>query len=119
MIKQGAKIVQEWNDVAVELKPADRRRLSEQCRNRLKLNEIQTDETSSDAPSSLFNVEMQGIARAVLQTLKPDAPIGLDQLVDSVTGASPSEIIAALFELELAGLVRQFPGKSFLRVWAG
>ena len=27
LIKQGAKLVQEWNDVAVELKPEDRRRL--------------------------------------------------------------------------------------------
>jgi len=28
LIKQGAKLVQEWNDVVVELKPEDRRRLS-------------------------------------------------------------------------------------------
>jgi DNA processing protein len=30
---------------------------------------------------------------------------------------SPADIIAALFELELAGLVRQLPGKSFIKVW--
>lgn len=119
LIKQGAKLVQEWNDVAVELKPEDRRRLVDQCRNRLKLNDIQTDESSVDAQSSLFSVEMRGIVQAVLRELKPDAPVGLDQLIDTVAGASPSEIIAALFELELAGQVRQLPGKSFLRVWAG
>lgn len=119
LIKQGAKLVHEWNDIAVELKPEDRRRLVEQCRNRLKLNDIQTDESSPDSQASLFSGSMNGIARAVLQTLKPDVPVGLDQLADTVTGASPSEIIAALFELELAGLVRQIPGKSFLRAWAG
>ena len=27
LIKQGAKLVQEWNDVVVELSPEDRRRL--------------------------------------------------------------------------------------------
>ena len=37
LIKQGAKLVQEWNDVVTELKPEDRRRLVDQCRNRLKL----------------------------------------------------------------------------------
>jgi DNA processing protein len=119
LIKQGAKLVQEWNDVAVELKADDRRRLVDQCRNRLKLNDIQPDESSPDSQSSLFSVAANGIARAVLESLKPDAPVGLDELVDTVPGASPSEIIATLFELELAGQVRQLPGKCFLKVWAG
>jgi hypothetical protein len=39
LIKQGAKLVQEWNDVVVELRPEDRRRLVDQCRTRLNLNE--------------------------------------------------------------------------------
>ncbi len=39
LIKQGAKLVQEWNDVVTEMKAEDRRRLVEQCRNRLLLNE--------------------------------------------------------------------------------
>jgi DNA processing protein len=37
--------------------------------------------------------------------------------VETLPGGSPSEVIAALFELELAGLVRQLPGKSFIKVW--
>jgi DNA processing protein len=49
--------------------------------------------------------------------VKPDAPVALDHLVENLAGTSPSEIIAALFELELAGLVRQLPGKSFIKVW--
>ena len=41
-----------------------------------------------------------------------------NNLVDTLVGTSPSEIVAALFELELTGLVRQLPGKSFIKVWA-
>jgi DNA processing protein len=43
--------------------------------------------------------------------------MGLDNLIESMGGVSSSEVIAALFELELAGLVRQLPGKSYIRVW--
>ena len=61
---------------------------------------------------------MTGAARAVLKVLKPDDPVALDHLVETLDRTTPSEIIAVRFELELAGLVRQLPGKSFLRVWA-
>ncbi len=113
LIKQGAKLVQEWNDVVVELKPADRRRLVDQCRNRLKLNGDNSVETNSSGPASL----MGKVAHGILGLLRPDSPTGLDNLIESVEGTSSSEIIAALFELELAGLIRQLPGKSYIRVW--
>ena len=61
---------------------------------------------------------MRGAAEAVLAALKHDSPVGLDDLIETVTGCSPSEIIAILFELEMGGLVRQLPGKCFLKVWA-
>ncbi|MGH9557613.1 MAG: DNA-processing protein DprA [Bryobacteraceae bacterium] len=118
LIKQGAKLVQEWNDVAVELRPEDRRRLVAQCRNKLKMNENQEGETSAASQTSLTFGAMNHAAQSVLGALKTDTPVGLDALVDTLTGASSSEIIAVLFELELAGMVRQMPGKSFLKVWA-
>ena len=113
LIKQGAKLVQEWNDVVVELKPEDRRRLVDQCRNRLKIEGDNSVETNSGTPASL----MSRVSLGILGLLKPDAATGLDHIVESVEEASSSEIIAALFELELAGLVRQLPGKSYIRVW--
>ena len=116
LIKQGAKLVQEWNDVVVELKADDRRRLAAQCRNRLNLKEDSGNESKEPAQSSLA-YGPEGASRTVLQHLKPDAPVTLDFLVETLQGSSPSEIIAALFELELAGLVRQLPGKSFIRTW--
>ena len=39
LIKQGAKLVQEWNDVVVELNRRIAAGSSDQCRKRLKLNE--------------------------------------------------------------------------------
>jgi DNA processing protein len=117
LIKQGAKLVQEWNDVVVELKAEDRRRLVERCRNRLNLKDNIGGESKDPLQSSL-TFGPDGTGRAVLNHLKPDAPIPLDQLVETLAGTSPSEIIAALFELELAGMVRQLPGKSFIKVWA-
>jgi DNA processing protein len=70
-----------------------------------------------DAAQSSLSFGVDGTGRAILNYLKPDAPVVLDHLVETLAGTSPSEIIAALFELELAGLVRQLPGKSFIKVW--
>jgi len=116
LIKQGAKLVQEWNDVVVELKAEDRRRLVDRCRNQLNLNDNIGDETKDPLQSSI-SFGTPGTARAILNWVKPDAPVTLDHLVETLPGTSPSEVIAALFELELAGLVRQLPGKSFIKVW--
>jgi DNA processing protein len=118
LIKQGAKLVQEWNDVVTELKPEDRRRLVDQCRNRLKEHGLELSESTAANPASITTGPMQGVARAVLGVLKLDLAIGLDHLMETVGQASPSEVIAVLFELELAGLVRQVPGKRYMRVWA-
>jgi len=113
LIKQGAKLVQEWNDVVVELKAEDRRKLAERCRNRLNLKGGE----SNDELQSSLSFGADAIGRAILNYLKPDAPVTLDHLVETLPGTSPSEVIASLFELELAGLVRQLPGKSFIKVW--
>lgn len=116
LIKQGAKLVQEWNDVVVELKAEDRLWLAQQCRNRLNLNEKQDIASNSPQQASL---DMTGLGQAILACLRPDDPLDLDALIETLHGNSPSEIIATLFELEISGLVRQLPGKKFLRVWLG
>ncbi|MGI8989422.1 MAG: hypothetical protein ACR2I2_07540 [Bryobacteraceae bacterium] len=46
-----------------------------------------------------------------------EAATHLDELIDSVDGYSTSELLAALFELEMLGLVKQLPGKNFVKVW--
>jgi DNA processing protein len=48
--------------------------------------------------------------------LKADESTHLDDIVERLEPAvSSSEIFAALFELELAGKIRQLPGKNFVK----
>ena len=126
LIKQGARLVQDWNDVVVELPQVDQRRLIDAGRQRILALESAPDGTpnessaarpASNQPESQLPEPMAGAARRILQQLKPDTTVHLDTLVDSVGDMSPSEIIAALFELEILGLVRQHPGRNFAKVW--
>jgi DNA processing protein len=84
---------------------------------------MQDTVTSGAIPSSHSSEPNKAVARAILAVLAPDVPVSLDHLVDylgeTTPGCSPSEIIAVLFDLEMAGSVRQLPGKNFLKVWAG
>ncbi|HEY3837099.1 MAG TPA: DNA-processing protein DprA [Bryobacteraceae bacterium] len=123
LIKQGAKLVQDWNDVVVDLPPEARRRLIDAGRQRL-LDQGFTEglETSAAVPASIsavagnVNTGTQ-LNRRIMEKLKVDAPTHLDALVESLVDCSPSELIAALFELEISGLAKQLPGKNFVKVW--
>jgi DNA processing protein len=122
LIKQGAKLVQDWNDVIVDLPPAIRRRLIEDGRQRI-LNEglgSNTDRGLESLPPeqpSLLSGPEGEVGRKVLRILKTDASLHLDQLLEQMEDCSSSELIAALFELEMLGLAKQLPGKNFVRVW--
>jgi DNA processing protein len=113
--------------VVSEFSPEDRRRLSDRFRKQLNLNEIHdgqiNGETKDAAEPSVLSEPGKAVTRAVLAVLTPDVPVSLDHLVDhlgeTTPGCSPSEIIAVLFDLEMSGLIRQLPGKNFLKVWAG
>jgi predicted Rossmann fold nucleotide-binding protein DprA/Smf involved in DNA uptake len=73
LTKQGAKLVQEWNDVVLELRPEDRQRLVTQCRNRLNLQENSENATSSAFKSSEFRGIENRAAREILGALSLDA----------------------------------------------
>src|SRR4051794_8391782 len=117
LIKQGAKIVQDWNDVIVELPAESRRHLIDRGRERLLGG---TAESAGPVQASLLNdahPAIDGAARRALDALQVDAATHLDDLLEKVGDTSPSELIAALFELEMLGLVKQLPGKNFVKVW--
>lgn len=107
LIKQGAKLVQEWNDVVEELSPGDRRRLI--IEDQSNLEDATEKETADDLP-------VNKMAAEIVSKLAVDAPIHLDTLLESLEHCSSSEVIAALFELEMLGKVRQLPGRNFVRV---
>jgi DNA processing protein len=114
LIKQGAKLIQDWNDVIVEL-PADvRRQLIERGRQRLLGSPVASGDPEQ---ASLTNGALPEVGRRLLAVLKVDAAIHLDDLLQAVEDSSASELIAALFELEMLGLVKQLPGKNFVKVW--
>jgi DNA processing protein len=115
LIKQGAKLVQEWNDVLVELPTDSRRALIGKAQARLGAQGVMSLEINEEQPA--LPPELGLASRSILKHLKPDLPIQLDQLLESSDTLTSSEVIAALFELELLGLARQLPGKNFVRVW--
>src|SRR5437879_919099 len=116
LIKQGAKLVQDWNDVVTELPVEVRRKLIQDGKNRLLHQGLNPDATDGDAQASLLS-SLSEITRKLLQKLNPDAGVHLDALVETLEDFSPSELIAALFELEMNGLLKQLPGKNFVKVW--
>lgn len=127
LIKQGARLVQDWNDVVVDLPQVDQRRLIEAGRQRILGlegaleggTELESSATpgASNQPEGQLPEPQARAARRVLQNLKTDSTVHLDALVDAIGDMSPSEIIASLFELEILGLVRQQPGRNFAKVW--
>ena len=114
LIKQGAKLVQDWNDVVAELPAESRRHLIEAGKQRLA---AEMGETAGQAPASDAQAELGEAARRALVLLKVDASTHLDEVLEKAEDVSPSEMIAALFELEMLGLVKQLPGKNFVKVW--
>jgi DNA processing protein len=117
LIKQGAKLVQDWNDVVADLPVDTRRQLIEAGKNWLL---AQSNATSGAEPASLLKdpgANLGVAARMALERLRVDAATHLDDLLTVVEDASASELIAALFELEMMGLVKQLPGKNFVKVW--
>jgi len=107
LIKQGAKLVATWEDIWEEL-PADVR---------LRLMPQGANESPTVQTASLFGeVELPPHEKKIFALLKTDESTHIDEIVERLeTELSSSEIFAALFELELAGKVKQLPGKNFVK----
>ena len=107
LIKQGAKLVATWEDVWEEL-PVEVR---------VALEPAPGAESQAPGTASLFQDEALGPhEKKILAVLKADEATQIDEIVESLEPQlSSSEIFAALFELELAGKVKQLPGKNFVK----
>jgi DNA processing protein len=107
LIKQGAKLVATWEDVWEEL-PTDVR---------LKLTPKDGGESPTGQTASLFQEsELPPHEKKIFALLKADEATHIDEIVERLEPElSSSEIFAALFELELAGKVKQLPGKNFVK----
>ena len=107
LIKQGAKLVATWEDIWEELPTQVRLRLQPEPGN----------ESQAEQPASLFGeAELAPHEKKIFALLKADEATHIDDIVERLEPAlSSSEIFAALFELELAGKVKQLPGKNFVK----
>jgi DNA processing protein len=117
LIKQGARLVQDWNDVVAELPPESRRHLIEQGRQRILEEGGAAGQPVQASLAGGKDSELGPTARRALEILHVDASVHLDDMLEKMEDMSPSELIAALFELEMLGLVKQLPGKNFVKVW--
>ena len=110
LIRQGARLVQEPSDVLCDLPLEVRQKLQSRSRQRLL-------PTMAEAE---FEHPMAQLRAKVIQVLPYDAPLSLDDMIHKLNQngmVSTSELIAILFDLELEGIIRQLPGKAYLRVW--
>ena len=114
LIKEGgAKLVQEWSDITNELPAAVRRDLVARAQQQVLPEEADRLIAAQESTQEPLKV----LARKLLNCLKVDIPQQLESLVATFEEVSSSELIGALFDLEMSGLIRQLPGKNFVKVW--
>jgi DNA processing protein len=111
LIKQGAKLTATWEDVWEDLPSEIRHQLEDE------LGAAEQNESKVAEGASLFsNQPLPQHEQAVLDKLRHDESTQLDDLIERLEAELGSaEIFTALFELELAGRVRQLPGKNYVR----
>jgi DNA processing protein len=104
----GAKLVQQWQDIATELPPQIAARLLPPPFG-AKRNERSLADRLAFVPEGLSRTET-----SVFRLLTPDTPAHIDTLIDQ-SRLPMSELTNALLSLEIRELVRALPGKCFVR----
>ena len=107
LIKQGAKLVATWEDVWEDLPSQVRIELE---------SEAGLASKPEAAASLLPDPVLRPEEAMVLEVLRSDESLQIDEVLELLeTQLTSSEVFTALFELEMAGRVRQFPGKNYVR----
>jgi DNA processing protein len=106
LIKAGAKLVQQWQDVVAELPSEIAAAILPP-----KIDDPKTDHRPQPllAPTDLTKSE-----QAVWSILSPDEPTHIDVLLET-SGLSFGELNAALIGLDVRDLIRVLPGKNYAR----
>jgi DNA processing protein len=104
----GAKLVQQWQDIAVEM-PAE-------VAARLLPPEMKKGGSGAELTNQLELVpgDLSDTEQSIWKLLSPDAPLHIDAIAQ-VSKLSLPELSGALLALEMRDLVRQLPGKCFVR----
>ncbi|MGH9376519.1 MAG: DNA-processing protein DprA [Terriglobia bacterium] len=104
LIKQGAKLVDQWLDVVEEFPASVRMQL---------LPPPAASEDSAHQPPLV--AEMDADQKAVYESLRADEALFVDAICGNASLPQP-RVLAALLGLEMNGLVRQLPGMNFVRM---
>ena len=105
----GAKLVQQWQDVAAELPPEIAARLLPPEPAKRKTGAARGRQQEAALPADLSADE-----RVVIRLLSADEALHIDALVGA-SGLSVSTLTGTLLGLEMRELIVQLPGKSFVR----
>src|SRR5215467_5640908 len=103
LIKQGAKLVTSWEDVVEELPTPVRAEL------------IPVESASSEEYAEIVEKSLSPEVRQIYSLLAVDKSRHIDEIVE-LSGLTSSQVLAQLFDLEMKGVIRQLPGKQFLKV---
>ena len=110
LIKDGAKLVQEAADIMEEL-PLD-------VRGELTARAQERQAVASADPAGGFDLSAASpAANRVFAKLRLDEPRHVDDIIRECGDMAPPKTLAALSELELLGVIRQLPGKTFMRAY--
>jgi DNA processing protein len=104
----GAKLVQAWQDVAAELPPEIAARLLPPA------TKEKTDEKGLVEQLRLVPEDLSMSEHVVFKLLSTDDPAHIDALVEASRLSIP-ELTGALLALEMRELIRQLPGRCFVR----
>jgi DNA processing protein len=107
LIKSGAKLVQQWQDVVAELPQEISSVILPP-----KIDETK-GETESEQPE-LMPANLSENGRKIWALLSADEPVHIDILLEA-SSLSIGEVTAVLLDLEMRELVRALPGNSFAR----
>jgi DNA processing protein len=105
LIKQGAKLVDQWLDVIEEFPPSVRMQL---------LPPGGASESTASATAGAPAPRLSADEKIIYESLRVDEALFVDSICGSVSLPQP-RVLAALLGLEMNGLVKQLPGMNFVR----